>query len=99
MREHGSASRALTELAIAELPRGNILLELGQVEAIKQATIAGWGISCLPKAATIDAVQAGRLVLLDTPFLDLKDTFHWSSINRDIRVKFCKPSYASKDGS
>lgn len=72
MREHGSASRALTELAIAELPRGNILLELGQVEAIKQATIAGWGISCLPKAATIDAVQAGRLVLLDTPFLDLK---------------------------
>lgn len=72
MREHGSASRALTELAIAELPSGNILLELGQVEAIKQATMAGWGISCLPKAATIDAVKAGRLVLLDTPFMNLK---------------------------
>lgn len=72
MREHGSASRALTELAIAELPRGNILLELGQVEAIKQATMAGWGLSCLPKAATTDAVKAGRLVLLQTPFLQLK---------------------------
>ncbi|MCQ9615959.1 LysR substrate-binding domain-containing protein [Paenalcaligenes niemegkensis] len=72
MREHGSASRALTELAIAELPRGNILLELGQVEAIKQATIAGLGISCLPKAATLDAVTTGRLVLLHTPFLNLK---------------------------
>lgn len=71
LREHGSATRALVERALAELPPGVTVLELGQSEAIKQAVIAGLGIACLPQAAIGDAVAAGRLVALRTPFLQL----------------------------
>ncbi len=72
LREHGSAMRALAEQALNHLPPGRILLELGQVEAIKQAVIAGLGIACLPYAATLDSVAVGRLKILDTPFLNLQ---------------------------
>lgn len=71
LRERGSAMRVMTEQALTSLPAGQIILELGQVEAIKQAVIAGLGIACLPYAATVDAVAVGRLKILDTPFLDL----------------------------
>ncbi len=71
LREPGSALRMQSEAIMANLPPGRILLELGQVEAIKQAVIAGMGIACLPDAATRDAVAAGRLVVLQTPFLAL----------------------------
>lgn len=75
LREPGSAMRTLAEQALAILPPGQIFLEFGQVEAIKQAVIAGLGISCLPDAATVDAVAAGRLVRLETPFLHLQRRF------------------------
>ncbi|WP_322998435.1 LysR substrate-binding domain-containing protein [Castellaniella sp.] len=71
LRERGSATRSLTEQALTALPPGRILLELGQIEAIKQAVIAGLGIACLPYAATLDAVATGRLQVLRTPFLNL----------------------------
>lgn len=71
LRERGSATRSLTEQAMTALPPGRILLELGQIEAIKQAVIAGLGIACLPYAATLDAVATGRLRVLRTPFLQL----------------------------
>ncbi len=71
MREPGSATRALCERALALLPSGQTVLELGQSEAIKQAVIAGLGLACLPQVAVGDAVDARRLVVLDTPFLDL----------------------------
>lgn len=71
LREHGSAMRAQAELALSSLPQGKILLELGQVEAIKQAVIAGLGIACLPQAAVSESVSTGRLVVLHTPFLNL----------------------------
>jgi DNA-binding transcriptional LysR family regulator len=71
LRERGSAMRVLAEQALTSLPAGQIILELGQVEAIKQAVIAGLGIACLPSASTLDAVAVGRLKILDTPFLDL----------------------------
>ncbi|OWT57575.1 LysR substrate-binding domain-containing protein [Candidimonas nitroreducens] len=72
LREPGSAMRALAEQAMNSLPPGRIVLELGQVEAIKQAVIAGMGIACLPSEATVDAAAAGRLKILETPFLDLR---------------------------
>lgn len=71
LRERGSATRTLSEQALTALPPGRILLELGQIEAIKQAVIAGLGIACLPYAATLDAVATGRLHVLRTPFLTL----------------------------
>jgi DNA-binding transcriptional LysR family regulator len=36
--------------------------------------IAGLGIACLPEVAIVDAVTTGRLVVIPTPFLDLKRT-------------------------
>lgn len=72
MREQGSATRALCERALASLPPAETVLELGQIEAIKQAVIAGLGLACLPEVAVGDAVAAGRLAVLETPFLDLR---------------------------
>lgn len=72
LRERGSATRALSERALEELPAGRTVLELDQSEAIKQAVIAGLGIACLPEVAIVDAVQTGRMVVLGTPFLDLR---------------------------
>jgi DNA-binding transcriptional LysR family regulator len=71
LREHGSATRALSERALARLPAGQTVLELDQTEAIKQVVIAGLGIACLPRVAIVDALAAGRLAVLHTPFLDL----------------------------
>lgn len=71
LREPGSATRAQSERALAVLPPGDVVLELGQIEAIKQAVSAGLGIACLPAIAVQEAVQSGRLMVLETPFLDL----------------------------
>ncbi len=71
LREHGSAMRIQAEQALNLLPAGQIVLELGQVEAIKQAVIAGLGIACLPYAAATESMATGRLKMLDTPFLEL----------------------------
>lgn len=74
LREPGSATRAATERALAQLPPGETVLELDQIEAIKQAVVAGLGIACLPEVAVTDAVAAGRIRALATPFLDLRRT-------------------------
>lgn len=71
VREPGSAMRAHSERVLAALPEVRVVLELGQVEAIKQAVEAGLGMALLPRLALGDALAAGRLAALDTPFLDL----------------------------
>jgi DNA-binding transcriptional LysR family regulator len=72
LREPGSATRATSERALAQLPPGETVMELDQIEAIKQAVAAGLGIACLPEVAVTDALATGRLVALKTPFLDLQ---------------------------
>ena len=72
MREPGSATRTTSERVLAQLPAGETVLELDQIEAIKQAVIAGLGIAVLPAVAVTDALAAGRLKALHTPFLDLR---------------------------
>ncbi|HJD44460.1 MAG TPA: LysR family transcriptional regulator [Candidatus Paenalcaligenes intestinipullorum] len=81
LRESGSASRALAELALAELPAGQVVLELEHVEAIKQAVLAGVGIAFLPEAAIVDARQTGRLIALHTPFLNLERKI-WLTVHK-----------------
>jgi DNA-binding transcriptional LysR family regulator len=71
LREPGSAMRAQSERALAVLPAVRVVLEMGQVEAIKQAVAAGLGMALLPRIALDDALAAGRLAVLSTPFLDL----------------------------
>jgi len=55
-----------------KLPPPRAVLELSQTEAIKQAVAAGLGIACLPEVAIREAVAAGQLIALATPFLDLR---------------------------
>ena len=74
LREPGSATRATTERVLGQLPAGETVLELDQIEAIKQAVAAGLGIACLPEVAVVDALATGRLKALKTPFLDLRRT-------------------------
>ncbi len=75
LREPGSATRSVFEHAAAgRLGAFDVALELGQSEAIKQAVLAGLGIACLPRVALDDALASGRLVVLPTPFLDLRRT-------------------------
>lgn len=69
LREPGSATRALSEQVLAQLPPPRSRLELSQSEAIKQAVVAGLGIALLPEIAVSDTVAAGRLAVLRTPFL------------------------------
>jgi DNA-binding transcriptional LysR family regulator len=72
LREPGSATRTTSERALAQLPPGETVMELDQIEAIKQAVTAGLGIACLPEVAVTDALATRRLVALKTPFLDLQ---------------------------
>ncbi len=72
VREPGSATRTTSERVLAQLPPGETVLELDQIEAIKQVVVAGLGIACLPAVAITDAVAAGHLKVLNTPFLDLR---------------------------
>lgn len=74
LREPGSATRTATERVLAQLPPGETVLELDQIEAIKQAVAAGLGIACVPEVALVDALATGRLKALKTPFLDLERT-------------------------
>lgn len=72
LREPGSATRAISERVLSQLPAGETVLELDQIEAIKQVVVAGLGIACLPAVAVTDALATGRLTALKTPFLDLR---------------------------
>jgi len=72
LREPGSATREMSERLLSRLPAPVALLELNQTEAVKQAVVAGLGLACLPEVALTDAVAAGRLVVLDTPFAQLR---------------------------
>ncbi|NGM87517.1 LysR family transcriptional regulator [Parapusillimonas sp. SGNA-6] len=104
LRERGSAMRALAEQAMTSLPPGQIVLELGQVEAIKQAVIAGLGIACLPLAAVTDSVAVGRMRVLHTPFLNLgrrlslvlhKSRYRGALIDAFVQTLLCDDTPAS----
>jgi DNA-binding transcriptional LysR family regulator len=98
LREQGSATRALSEQALAMLSDSRTVLELDQTEAIKQAVIAGLGLACLPEVAVVDAVQTGRLCVLATPFLDLRRTLTVLVHQERYRGATLKAFLASLDG-
>ncbi len=97
LREPGSATRSQSEQLLTGLPKGRVVLELGQVEAIKHAVMAGLGIACLPQVAIADAVESGRLCVLPTPFLPLS---RWLSLvvpRNDYRGRLVEAFLASCD--
>lgn len=72
VREPGSGTRECFDRAFSQAglqPR--IALELEQPEAVRQCVRLGMGLGCLSTLELREAFQAGWLVPLDTPFLDL----------------------------
>lgn len=74
LRGTPSQTRGKLEDAIGERIRP--FLELGDTEAIKQATQAGLGISCLSRIVVGEALKDNKLIELKTPFLNLSREFH-----------------------
>jgi DNA-binding transcriptional LysR family regulator len=74
LRETTSQTRGKLEDAIG----GKIkpFLELDDIEAIKQATQAGLGISCLSRVVVGEALKSNKLIELKTPFLNLTREFY-----------------------
>lgn len=67
LRETGSGTRESVELALLPHLGGfEATLDLGSTEAIKQAAIAGLGLTCLSRSAVQDQLDLGRLVVLST---------------------------------
>lgn len=74
LREPGSGTREkIEEIMGSQL---NIFLELGHTEAIKQAVMNGFGISCLSQATVKKSLKNRELLALKTPFLKLTRAFY-----------------------
>lgn len=74
LRETPSQTRGKLEDTIGG--RIQPFLELGDTEAIKQATQVGLGISCLSRIVVGEALKDNKLIELKTPFLNLSREFH-----------------------
>ncbi len=73
LREPGSGTREIFDNAIlGRISRLNLLMEFGHTEAIKRAVETGIGIGCASRRTLEDALAAGSVVVLPTPFLNLE---------------------------
>ncbi|MHA3084123.1 LysR family transcriptional regulator GigC [Acinetobacter sp. ANC 3791] len=73
LREEGSGTREVFDTAILNhLEDANIRLTLGHNEAILKIISGGLGISCISRLALLPMLNSGQLVILDTPFWELK---------------------------
>ena len=77
LRESGSGTRELLDqLLLPHLGGFGLSTQLGDTEAIKQATATGLGISCLSLCAVGDQLALARLVVLQTALPPLNRTFY-----------------------
>jgi DNA-binding transcriptional LysR family regulator len=77
MREPGSGTRLTTERLLTE--RGilaNTYMELGSSEAIKQAVMAGLGVSVQSMSSMSLEVEIGRIAMLDVAGFPLRGMWH-----------------------
>ncbi|WP_111895652.1 LysR family transcriptional regulator GigC [Acinetobacter sp. MB5] len=73
LREEGSGTREVFDTAILNhLEDAHIRLTLGHNEAILKIISGGLGISCISKLALLPMLNSGQLVILETPFWELK---------------------------
>ena len=88
MREKGSGSRSVFEGAIdGKLSNLNVVLELGNTEAIKGAVSSGFGMSCVSLMSVKKMLRNQELVALRAPFLNL---------HRDLYMVIHKKKYQSQ---
>jgi DNA-binding transcriptional LysR family regulator len=74
LKETNSQIREKLEEAVGG--RIQPFLELDDTEAIKQATQAGLGISCLSRIVVSESLKDNKLIELKTPFLNLSRELH-----------------------
>lgn len=73
LREAGSGTREVFDRATdSRFEQVAHKMEIGHTEAIKRAVVSGLGISCLSRLTVADELDSGRLVVLPTPFFDLR---------------------------
>ncbi|CAM3912251.1 DNA-binding transcriptional regulator YeiE [Rahnella victoriana] len=72
LRERGSGTReVLDHLLLPQLPDFNLVMELGNSEAIKHAVRHGIGISCLSRRVIAEQLSSGSLVEIPLPVTPL----------------------------
>ena len=72
LRERGSGTReVLDHLLLPQLPDFNLVMELGNSEAIKHAVRHGIGISCLSQRVIAEQLASGSLVEIHLPVAPL----------------------------
>lgn len=77
LRERGSGTRqVLDHLLLAHLPNFQLVMELGNSEAIKHAVRHGIGISCLSRRVVQEQLTSGVLVELKIPLPPLVRTLY-----------------------
>ena len=77
LRERGSGTReVLDHLLLAYLPHFQLVMELGNSEAIKHAVRHGIGISCLSRRVVAEQLASGALVELPVPLPPLRRTLY-----------------------
>lgn len=77
LRERGSGTReVLDHLLLAHLPNFQLVMELGNSEAIKHAVRHGIGISCLSRRVVEEQLASGVLVELCIPLPPLMRTLY-----------------------
>lgn len=73
LREKGSGAREVFEEAIAAKFRlHDIAAELAGIGAVKKAVMAGMGLSCISRSTIELELKAGRLAIVQTPWLNLR---------------------------
>ncbi len=76
LREPGSGTREIFDNAVlGRISTINLLLEFSHTEAIRRAVETGIGIGCVSRMTLDDALERGSLVVLNTPFLNLRREF------------------------
>lgn len=80
LREKGSGTRMITERGFKEMGitfnKLNIVAELGSTEAIKQAVVAGMGVSILSVQAVLHEIKCRSLVALRVQNVNLLREFY-----------------------
>lgn len=77
VREHGSGTREVFDNSVLKsFPNANIRLTLGHNQAVLKVVASGLGLCCISKLAVLPKIQQKELVILDTPFWELKRTLY-----------------------
>ncbi len=77
LRETGSSPRTVFETACSGIiEKINIILELGNTEAIKNTVKSGIGLGCVSETTINNELNHKEIVVIKTPYLNLNRDFH-----------------------